>query len=390
MDASAGIDFYRAIAPFARFDGVVDAANYHPLPDDWVIGVCDVVDSTGASAAGRYKAVNMVGAGVISAVRNALGGVNFPFVFGGDGASFALPAGMAGLAADAMAAVQAWAREETGLELRAAVVPMAAIRAAGHDVLVGRYAASPHVAYAMFSGGGVAWAEREMKAGRFAVHPAPSGTRPDLQGLSCRWSPMRSARGVILSVLVVPEGESGPAFRELVSRVLALAREEGAEGSPMREGGFRMRPFPPPPASNIPVPVGADRKPRPAWQLWLFGLFASLVFRFGLRLGRFDARHYDATLRANSDFRKFDDGLKLTLDCGEAFADRLERLLEEARQAGVCRYGLHRQSDAIMTCIVPSFTSDDHFHFIDGASGGYAAAALGLKGRTGGAPPEPL
>jgi hypothetical protein len=32
-----------------------------------------------------------------------------------------------------------------------------------------------------------------------------------------------------------------------------------------------------------------------------------------------------------------------------------------------------------MTCIVPSYTADNHFHFIDGAEGGYAEAARRLK-----------
>ena len=54
--------------------------------------MADVVQSTKAIAENRYKAVNMAGAAVIVAVTNALGDREFPFVFGGDGASFAVPA----------------------------------------------------------------------------------------------------------------------------------------------------------------------------------------------------------------------------------------------------------------------------------------------------------
>jgi hypothetical protein len=32
-----------------------------------------------------------------------------------------------------------------------------------------------------------------------------------------------------------------------------------------------------------------------------------------------------------------------------------------------------------MTCFTPSPTKSDHVHFIDGAQGGYAAAATALK-----------
>ena len=33
----------------------------------------------------------------------------------------------------------------------------------------------------------------------------------------------------------------------------------------------------------------------------------------------------------------------------------------------------------MMTCFTPSPTRSDHVHFIDGAQGGYAAAAAALK-----------
>src|SRR5271163_2766760 len=82
--------FYETIPIFENFADVVRSENYSPLPDDWVVGFADVVGSTKAVADGRYKAVNMLGAGVIAAVANALGRRPFPFVFGGDGASFAV------------------------------------------------------------------------------------------------------------------------------------------------------------------------------------------------------------------------------------------------------------------------------------------------------------
>ena len=33
-----------------------------------------------------------------------------------------------------------------------------------------------------------------------------------------------------------------------------------------------------------------------------------------------------------------------------------------------------------MTCIVPSIAESNHFHFVDGAAGGYALAARQMKG----------
>jgi Protein of unknown function (DUF3095) len=72
----------------------------------------------------------------------------------------------------------------------------------------------------------------------------------------------------------------------------------------------------------------------------------------------------------NSDFRKFDDGLRMILDCAPDLADMLENRLLMAQSAGKVRYGLHRQDAALMTCFTPSVTEGNHVHFIDGAGGG--------------------
>src|ERR1700751_4156125 len=90
--AASGVSdgFYGGIAVFRGFGRLMDPALYSPLPDDWSIGVADIVDSTKAIAQARYKAVNVAGAAIIASVTNALEGREFPFVFGGDGASFAV------------------------------------------------------------------------------------------------------------------------------------------------------------------------------------------------------------------------------------------------------------------------------------------------------------
>src|SRR5271154_1985894 len=103
-------DFYAAAPVFDSFVEVMAPSSYRALPEDWSVGFADVVGSTQAIAQGRYKAVNMVGAGVIAAVANALERRPFPFVFGGDGASFAISASDAARAGGAKAAGEVFAR----------------------------------------------------------------------------------------------------------------------------------------------------------------------------------------------------------------------------------------------------------------------------------------
>src|SRR6201987_3170456 len=147
--------FYSGIPVFRGFGSLMDPALYSPLPDNWSIGVADIVESTRAIAEARYKAVNMAGASVIAAVANALEGREFPFVFGGDGASFAVSPDDRARTREALAASAIWVEESLNLVMRVALVPIAAVRAQGLDVRVARFGPSPNLSYAMFSGGGV-------------------------------------------------------------------------------------------------------------------------------------------------------------------------------------------------------------------------------------------
>jgi hypothetical protein len=380
MTAPDGSDrFYGGIKVFRGFSSLMDPALYSPLPDDWIVGIADVVESTKAIAEARYKAVNMAGASVIAAVTNALEGREFPFVFGGDGASFAVAPGDLDAARAALAATAIWVEESLNLVLRVALVPVAAVRAQGLDVRVARFGPSANLSYAMFSGGGLGWAEAAMKRGEFAVEKAPPGTQPDLSGLSCRFEEIPHARGLILSVLVVPaQGADPRAFRKVIEDVVALAERTPDAGRPV-------------PAQGPPLkwpPAGRDYEARAARGgsllkrrgfVLAFSLWAYLVMRFGITVGDFVPKRYLQQVVENSDFRKYDDGLRMILDCTPELADALARRLTDAAANGVVRYGLHRQDAAMMTCFTPSVMRADHVHFIDGARGGYASAATALK-----------
>src|SRR3981081_4363309 len=234
--------FYGRIPVFRGFGSLMDPALYSPLPDDWSIGVADIVESTRAIAEARYKAVNMAGAAVIAAITNALDGREFPFVFGGDGASFAVSPDDLARTRDALAATAIWVEENLNLIMRVALVPVAAVRAQGLDVRVARFGPSPNLSYAMFSGGGLGWAETAMKRGEFAVPAAAPGTQPDLTGLSCRFEEIPSVRGLILSGLVVPaRGADPPAFRKVIEDVIALVERSPDAGRPVPPGGPPLR-----------------------------------------------------------------------------------------------------------------------------------------------------
>ena len=188
----------------------------------------------------------------------------------------------------------------------------------------------------MFTGGGLAW--RAADEGRSLWRrAAPRGTPLDLTGLSCRFSEIATERGVILSLIVVPGASGDEArFQKLVADILELA-EGGAEvGRPMPAGGPGLR-WPPEGLDLEARAVAA----RGRWR-WAALLAVGLevarglsALPDGLAIGRFDPARYRRQLVENTDFRKFDDGLRMTLDCTPALADRLEATLADAERAGI-------------------------------------------------------
>ena len=373
-------EFTRSLPVGFEFRTVLEDGLYRPVPDDWLIAVSDVVGSRKAIAAGQYKAVNMAGVAVISALMNALDTQALPYIFGGDGAAIICSPDDRDTVADTMARTVAWVKEDLGLVLRAALVPVAVVRAQGHDVLVQATRVSEAVNNYAFRGGGLSRAEALMKAGEYAVPPAPPGSRPDLTGLSCRWSPIRPERGRIVSIIIEPGQGREESFPQIADTLLDLV------GMPLPRGGSPMPAAGPTgtwPPEGLELEARATRGERPLALrragLYLWTFLSWFILMMGINIGSFNARHYRQFTSLNTDYRKFQDGLRITVSLGDAELSKLTEFLEDGRKAKNLRYGLCVQDSAILTCYVPAVTSDSHFHFLDGAGGGYAQAAENMK-----------
>lgn len=382
MIANASDRFYADLTAFSDFAEFSDLSAYSKLPDDWALLASDVVGSTQAIDDGRYKEVNMAGAATIMAVLNAIGEVDAPYVFGGDGALIAVPQRVLAAAGDALARAAGLTERAYGLELRVAAFPIGDIRARGADISVRKFALGHGARLAMFAGDGVALVDRLIRDDvlgapyRIAKNPAP----PDLEGLSCRWEPLAPTHGVMVTLmassLVTDEEQELKRIRTLIQE--ALGGDETI-AAPVSDGSLKFR-WPP---RALRLEALAQMGRRSFWSAYIPLLLQSLAQgwaeRFGRRAGPYDAPKYRQEMIAQTDFRKFDGLLRMVLDVSTAQADALEAALQAERAAGRIAYGMHRADSALMTCLVFDFSSADHVHFIDGADGGFAVASRQFK-----------
>ncbi len=384
-----GEDFYRNLAPFHHFVREAFSPRFYvPLPADWLLLVADIAGSTRAVERGRYNEVNYLGAACIVAVSNALPGLALPCVFGGDGATVAVPPSARDTAVAALAATRRWGRAAFGLELRVGVVPMAEIARRGGEVQVAKLEFSPGNAMAMFRGDGFDLADRLVKEddgsqGFRVPEGGDAAGAPDLTHLSCRWAPLASENGVMLCLIVAARAasvaQSDAVYRQVLERVNGIAALDNVHASPVKPGNLHAR-----------IALRAMRREAagrhgPWWRRWppvaLQHLAQAFTFWFGLRPGGFDPQRYKREVVVNSDFRKVNGMLRLIIDCSMQHSDLIEAALEEMHEVGLIDFGAHRASHAIMTCVTPNVDHNEHVHFIDGSQGGLWSAAKGLKMR---------
>jgi hypothetical protein len=168
-------------------------------------------------------------------------------------------------------------------------------------------------------------------------------------------------------------------FRALIKDVTEMVENSPDGARPVSKNGppFRW----PPKGIDLEARTWRSAMPIALRRLYLLAFtgLGYFVINYKIPLGKFAPKRYLKELVENSDFRKYDDALRMVLDCTPALAATLEQRLSAAAAAGIVRYGLHRQNAAVMTCFTPSVLRSDHVHFIDGAEGGYAQAAIALK-----------
>jgi len=388
---SAG--FYAGLPVLSNFDAITEPRNFVPLPADWHVATCDVRNSTLAVEAGNYKHVNTVGASAVTAMLNAAGSVEIPFIFEGDGSAFCVPPQLLEDAKAALVKTQDMAQRSFGLDLRVATLPVATIRAARLDILVARVRVSENYIQAVFAGGGMAYADRYMKDPATAplceVKRGSVAPRGSLEGLECRWQDIPSRHGETVSLMVralAPDpGKAAVLYREVIAKVHEIYGTDEAS-----------HPLTPPLLTLVPTlsarqlgnEVGVRAADRGAFGKWLwlmrtrwFVILGWFLMKFGLKTAETDWSRYKDTLLKNTDVRKFNDIYRQILAGNAAQREALDAWLAGRYARRELVYGLHVTDRAHMTCLVFNY-SGRHLHFIDGADGGLFLAAKQFKERT--------
>ena len=116
------------------------------------------------------------------------------------------------------------------MSLRTGLVPISELKSAGYEVLVGRHAISEQASQAFLAGDGVKHAEiwvKDVEKGKeYDVGDTGRVEDVDCSGFECRWEPIKTTKGVIVSLIVEAIGATGVArngsYRAVISEVEAV------------------------------------------------------------------------------------------------------------------------------------------------------------------------
>lgn len=379
--------FYAELKPFTHFMDFTSPEHYQVAPSDWLVVISDVRGSTDAIRAGHYKWVNMAGATTIVALINVLGTSEFPFVFGGDGANALVPGGRRAEIERVLCIARAHVNEAFGLKLITGVIAHSELIEAGTPIRVARFLLPGGPSIAFFCGEGLSLAEKWVKSGRGVIDEQVVRDESNaLAGLSCRWAPLKSARGAMLSILVRPREKNEQALitlRRLLTEIEGVVDLDAPEANPIK-----IRQLSP---ERIWRAARAEARIQGQRHFFLAVckiagemILVRILHKLKRRLANAAIPRYIDSLPAHSDFRKFDETLRMVIDCTPEMQKTIRALLERERAAGTIYFGLHASSTALMTCFLQRLEDGGHVHFVDGNDGGYAMAAVELKAQMAG------
>ena len=382
--------FYEGLPLLEDFSAAVNPDHFHHLPEDWLVVVTDIANSTEAIQRREYKNVNILGVSPIVAFLNEAGEHSLPYTFGGDGSIICIPPDLKKMAQNILKSCRQHGFEAFNLKLRTAIIPVSFIYEKQKTFQIARLKITGNYIQALFFGDGLTFAEEWLKDepdSRFHITESKIVAEVDFTGLECRWKELKYPKQEILTLLVYSSNtwsNSRDTYQNVILKLQQLLGFD-KDSNPVNPESLNM---------NL-----SYRKLRHEVQFRTSGkgwadqfmyllkiqlkiILGKIFMKFGYTSSETDWRRYKYDFARHTDHRKFDGMLRAVIKSSPAQRKKLEAFLQKEFQNKNLAYGTCVSDAAIVTCMVFKYHRA-HIHFIDGKNGGYARAAEQLKAQIG-------
>lgn len=375
-------DFYKNLKQVNDFSKIMQDSNYCLIPNDWYVIVSDIKDSTKAIEKGMYKQVNFVAALTIIGILNIDKEEDFPYVFGGDGASLLIPPSLLEKSKKVLIEASKKAKEAFDLELRIGVINIKEIEKRGSFIEIAKLEITKDYTQAIIRGNGLELAEELLKKEyeTFKIQDDLKNTyTANFDGLECRWEDIKTLKDETISILIksINQKDSNEIYTNCIKNIEKIAGNY-EQRNPIKEIDQLNLSFNPM-VLNAEASIFSKNKIRKIFtilRLAFENLLGLILMKYSIgQWGKYKQRIIRTT-----DTEKFDDMLRMVISTDTNQTKKLEEYLENLFLKKDIVYGIHKSDSALMTCLIFQ-RHGKHIHFVDSSKGGYALAAKELKNR---------
>jgi hypothetical protein len=374
--------FYANIPAINDFSKIMENTNYSKVPHDWLILVSDIKNSTKAIEEGNYKQVNFIAALTIIGILNIDRELDFPYIFGGDGASLIIPPMLLENSKKVLLEASKKAKEVFNLDLRVGIISVKEIEKRGSFIEITKFQTTKDHTQAIVRGNGLELAEKLLKDEyeTFKIKKdLLNNYVPNFDGLECRWEDIKTPKEETISILIksIDENNSNEIYQNCLKKIEQIVGSF-QERNPLQKSNQLNLSFN---SKVLNTEASAFSKNKKS------NFFTILKLKFenflGLVLMKYSIglwSNYKSRIIRTTDTEKFDDMLRMVVSTNKIQTKELEEYLEKQYQNKNLVYGIHKSDSALMTCLIFE-RHGKHIHFVDSSNGGYALASKELKNR---------
>jgi hypothetical protein len=374
-------DFYKNLKEITDFSKIMENSNYSKIPNDWYILVSDIKDSTKSIEQGMYKQVNFIAALTIIGILNINRKEEFPYVFGGDGASLLIPEKLLPQSKKVLLEASKKAKEAFDLDLRVAAISVKEIESKGSFIEITKLRTESNI-QAIIRGNGLELAEELLKNEyeRYKIEDNfKSDYEANFEGLECRWEDIKTPKDETISILIksINQKNNNEIYTNCIKTIEKIVGMH-SDRNPLKTNDQLKLSFNPK-ILNAEASIVTQNK-----ILKIFTISKLMFENFlGILLIKYSIGNwgkYKNIILKTTDTEKFDDMLRMVISTTTSQSLELEEYLEKQYQAKNLVYGIHKSDSALMTCLIFK-RHGKHIHFVDSSNGGYALASKELKNR---------
>lgn len=356
-----------------------DERLFTQVPENWYVVVADVENSTIAVENGLHNEVNLAATGSIVAVLNEFKlkerYFKIPYFFGGDGATFIVPATVRKNVMDILEVHRVHVQNNLSLNLRIGTMSVKDILSAGFKLKIAKLKLNPLLTIPVILGNGLKYAEDEIKASWLPSKKSFPKKEVNLEGMECRWDeivPENEGKKVVcLLVFCENEIQQAKVYAEVITKINSIF------------GNLDKRQ----PISTISLKLNSSiakiRKEMYAKigkysigylaKNWFLTVLGKVYFKFFK-----EGKKYLEELSQLSDTIMMDGTINTVMVGKEKDIDKLKTYLTHRENKGELTFGIHTTYASVMSCYVQD-RKEKHIHFVDATEGGYTTAAISFK-----------